>query len=320
MTTTIAVLAATAGLLLVVAALVVRARDRRARLLELLELPYAEEEVADVDHLADHTGLLEPGIGAVGAVLDRLEVGDRIAAALERGRIPLRPGEVVLGAAAAAIGLGVWGAAITGQVLLGVAMAPLAPVAVRVAIAVRCSRRRRAIEEELPTALSMLASSLEAGHTLVRAVDLMSQETSGPLAEEFAVVLAETRLGAPLADAMDRMAARIQIEDLEWVVQAIRIQQEVGGRLSELLHTLADYLLAREEVRREVSVLTAEGRISAWLLAALPVVLGFAVQLLSPGYLAPLFGMPGALLLAYAVVSVGLGLALTLRLVRSVQL
>ena len=78
--TTIAVLAATAGLLLVVAALVVRARDRRARLLELLELPYAEEEVEDVDHLAEHTGLLEPGVGAVGAVLDRLEVGDRIAA------------------------------------------------------------------------------------------------------------------------------------------------------------------------------------------------------------------------------------------------
>ena len=148
----------------------------------------------------------------------------------------------------------------TGQVLLGVVLAPLAPLGIRVAIALRIRRRRRAIEEELPTALSLLASSLEAGHTLVRAVDLMSQETNGPLAEEFAVVLAETRLGAPLADAMDRMADRVEIEDLEWVVQAIRIQQEVGGRLSELLHTLAEYLLAREEVRREVSVLTAEGR------------------------------------------------------------
>ena len=318
--TTIAVLAATAGLLLVVAALVVRARDRRTRLLELLELPYAEEEVEEVDHLADHVGLLEPGVGAVGAVLERLEVGDRIARELERGRIPLRPGEVVLAAVAAAVGLGVWGAAITGQVLLGVVLSPLAPLGIRLAVALRIRSRRRAIEQELPTALSLLASSLEAGHTLVRAVDLMSQETNGPLAEEFAVVLAETRLGAQLADAMDRMAARVEIEDLEWVVQAIRIQQEVGGRLSELLHTLAEYLLAREEVRREVSVLTAEGRLSAWLLAGLPVALGFAVQLLSPGYLAPLFGGAGLLLLAYAVVSVAIGLLLTLRLVRSVRL
>lgn len=318
--TTIAVLAATAGLLLVVAALVVRARDRRVRLLELLELPYAEEEAAEVDHLAERTGLLEPGIGAVGAALDRLEVGDRLARALERGRIPLRPGEVVLGTLAGSVAVGVWGAAVTGQVVLGPLLALFVPVAVRVLVAVRIRSRRRAIEEELPTALSLLASSLEAGHTLARAIDLMSQETNGPLAEEFAVVLAETRLGAPLTDAMDRMADRIQIEDLEWVVQAIRIQQEVGGRLSELLHTLAEYLLAREEIRREVGVLTAEGRISAWVLAALPIALGMAVQVISPGYLGELFSFPGAVLLGYAIVSVVLGLFVTLRMVRSVEL
>lgn len=318
--TTIAVLAATAGLLLVVAALVVRARDRRARLLELFELPYAEEEAAEVDQIAGRTGLLEPGIGAVGAALERLEVGDRLARALERGRIPLRPGEVVLGTVAGSVAVGVWSAAVTGQVVLGPLFALFVPVAVRVLVAVRIRSRRRAIEEELPTALSLLASSLEAGHTLARAIDLMSQETNGPLAEEFAVVLAETRLGAPLTDAMDRMADRIQIEDLEWVVQAIRIQQEVGGRLSALLHTLAEYLLAREEIRREVGVLTAEGRISAWVLAALPVALGMAVQVISPGYLGELFSFPGAVLLGYAIVSVVLGLFVTLRMVRSVEL
>lgn len=318
--TTIAVLAATAGLLLVVAALVVRARDRRARLLELFELPYAEEEAAEVDQIAGRTGLLEPGIGAVGAALERLEVGDRLARALERGRVPLRPGEVVLGTVAGSVAVGVWGAAVTGQVVLGPLFALFVPVAVRVLVAVRIRSRRRAIEEELPTACSLLASSLEAGHTLARAIDLMSQETNGPLAEEFAVVLAETRLGAPLTDAMDRMADRIQIEDLEWVVQAIRIQQEVGGRLSALLHTLAEYLLAREEIRREVGVLTAEGRISAWVLAALPIALGMAVQVVSPGYLGELFSFPGAVLLGYAIVSVVLGLFVTLRMVRSVEL
>lgn len=314
------VLTATAGLLLVVAALVVRARDRRTRLLELLDLPYAEEAAAEVDHLAERTGLLEPGIGAIGAALERLEVGDRIARALERGRVPLRPGEVVLGTLAGSVTTAVWVVAVTGQAVLAPLAALVVPVAVRMLVGARVRGRRRAIEQELPTALSLLASSLEAGHTLVRAVDLLSQETSGPLAEEFAVVLAETRLGASLTDALDRMADRIGIEDLAWVVQAVRIQQEVGGRLSTLLHTLAEYLLAREEVRREVSVLTAEGRISAWVLAALPLALGVGVQLLSPGYLGELFTMPGVVFLVYAVLSVVCGLVLTLRMVRSVEL
>lgn len=318
--TTAAVIISTIGVLFVALALVVRARERREQLLELLDLPYAEDEVAKIDHLADRTGLLEPGIGIVGKLLDRMEVADRIANALERARVPLRPGEVVLGTAAAAVGVGVWFAALTGQLVLGPVVALMVPFIVKIVIGSRIGRRRRAIEQELPTALSLLASSLEAGHTLLRAIDLMAQETTGPLAEEFSITLAETRLGSPLTDALERMAQRIEIEDLDWVVQAVRIQQSVGGRLSELLHTLADYLLAREEIRREIGVLTAEGRLSAWILASLPVAVAIGVQVMSPGYLAPLFQLPGVLLLGYAVLSVLIGAGLTVRMVKSVEL
>ena len=98
---------------------------------------------------------------------------------------------------------------------------------------------------------------------------MMCEEAEPPLSEEFARVVYETRLGDPLVDALDRMAERLDIRDVDWVVQAIRIQQTVGGKLADLLHTLADFIRAREEIRREVHVLTAEGRISAWVLAAL---------------------------------------------------
>jgi tight adherence protein B len=253
-------------------------------------------------------------------MLERMELGDRLADVLERGRVPLRPGEVVLGTVAGAVAVAVWVAALTGQAVLGLVVSPVVPVAVRFLLRHRISRRRRQVEQDLPNALSLLASSLEAGHTLPRAIDLMAQETSGALADELRTVIAETRLGAPLTDALDRMATRVGLEDLEWVVQAVRIQQEVGGRLSELLHTLAEYLLAREEVRREVSVLTAEGRLSAYVLAALPLLLGIGVQLLSPGYLGELFSFPGVALLAYATASVLFGLFVTLRMVRSVEL
>lgn len=316
-----ALLLSTAGMLLVAGALVLRARDRRAELLRLLELPYAEEELVDGHaHLAEETGLLEPGIGFVQGVLERMEVGDRLEALLHRARVPLRPGELVLATAALGTVVAVWLWALLGSVVglvLGVAVAPLAA---RTWLLRRATRRRDQIAADLPGALSLLASSIEAGHTLARAVDLLAAETGGPLAEELRVVLAETRLGQPLTDALDRMAQRTEIEDLAWVVRAVRVQRATGGRLSTLLHTLAEYLLAREEVRREVQVLTAEGRLSSWVLAALPFGVAAVLAVLSPDYLGQLRSLPGLVLIGYALVSVFLGVLLTRRLVRSVEL
>src|SRR3546814_2935346 len=99
----------------------------------------------------------------------------------------------------------------------------------------------------------------------------MAEEAEGPIAEEFGRVIAETQLGDPLVDALERMARRLDIRVVDWVVQAIRIQQTVGGKLADLLHTLAGFIRAREEIRREVDVLTAEGRVSAYILGALPI-------------------------------------------------
>ena len=115
------------------------------------------------------------------------------------------------------------------------------------------SRRRKALSRQLPDALSLIASSLSAGHTFLRAIQMMCEEADPPLADEFGRVVFEVRLGAPLVDALSNMAERVGVADLAWVVQAIRIQQTVGGKLADLLHTLADFIRARDEVRREVS-------------------------------------------------------------------
>src|SRR5205814_9317786 len=178
----------------------------------------------------------------------------------------------------------------------GLAVAGLAAVALPRR---RIARRRKAFEAQLPEAMTLIASSLSAGHTFLRAIQMMCEEAEAPLPEEFARVVSETRLGDPVVDAIERMAARLQIRDLQWVVQAIRIQQSVGGKLADLLHTLADFIRAREEIRREIAVLTAEGRISAWVLGALPIFLLFAVQVVSPGYMKPLFHGWGIAVLAF---------------------
>jgi tight adherence protein B len=129
-------------------------------------------------------------------------------------------------------------------------------------------------------------------------------------------VVNETRLGDSVVDALGRMAQRLEIRDLDWVVQAIRIQQTVGGRLADLLHTLADFIRARDEVRREVKVLTAEGRMSAWVLTALCPFMLLAVQFLSPGYMKPMYSGWGLIVLAGTGVMVAFGATIIFRMTK----
>jgi tight adherence protein B len=192
-------------------------------------------------------------------------------------------------------------------------MGPVGGVAV---LKRKITSRRNAFAEQLPDALSLIASSLSAGHTFLRAIQMMCEESEPPMSEEFARVVAETRLGDSVVDALARMAQRLQLRDLDWVVQAIRIQQTVGGKLADLLHTLADFIRAREEVRREVRVLTAEGRMSAWVLGGLPLFLLVAIQVIDPQYMKPMFQGWGIAVLAATAASVAAGTAIIFRMVK----
>jgi tight adherence protein B len=136
------------------------------------------------------------------------------------------------------------------------------------------------------------------------------------LSEEFGRVLAETALGDPLLDALDRMSQRLQIPDVAWVVQAIRIHQTVGGKLAELLMTLADFMRAREEIRREIQVLTAEGRISAYVLGGLPVFEFMLIKTFNPTYLKPMFHGGGLIALFIAAGSILMGMTMIKKLAR----
>ena len=136
------------------------------------------------------------------------------------------------------------------------------------------------------------------------------------MSDEFGRVVAETRLGDPLVDALGRMALRLEVRDFDMVVQAIRIQQTVGGRMADLLHTLGEFIRARDEVRREVQVLTAEGRMSAYVLAGLVPFLFLLIRLVNPEYVKPLYSGNGLILLIGCGVSVILGMMVILRMVK----
>lgn len=304
------------GLALIVVGLLQRGRDRELDLAAILDLPYGERDVP-VEAVTERS---LPGVGGAARLAEhavrRVDGTGALGAALATAHIPLRPGEYVLASGGAVLVLAAGLAVITANPMTGVVGGLAAVYAATLLPRVAASRRRRQVEAQLPDALATIGASLEAGHTFLRAVQMYAEESTPPLSEELAQVVHETTLGDPALEALERMADRLRIRDLDWVVQAIRIQQATGGRLADVLHTLAEFMRAREEVRREVKVLTAEGRMSAMVLGAMPPLLFVAFQVMNPGFLDPLLRGWGLVVLGGAVASTVIGVSMIVRMVK----
>lgn len=304
------------GMALLAVGLLSRVYEREERLADILDLPWGEQDVDLGAAVEQHSSLIENTIGVAGKLIDQVDAKGNLLTLLERARVPVRPGEFVLFVVAGGLLLGSFMAAITTSLVFGAVAAVLSPYLAVAYLRRRIVRRTRRFEAQFPDALTLIGSSLSAGHTFLRSIQLMCEEADPPISEEFARVVSETQLGDPLVDALGRMATRLDVRDVDWVVQAIRIQQTVGGKLADLLHTLADFIRAREEIRREIDVLTAEGKISAYVLGALPVFLAVFLQVSNPGYLDPMFEGWGWVWLGGALGSIVLGMLVILRMVK----
>jgi Flp pilus assembly protein TadB len=178
----------------------------------------------------------------------------------------------------------------------------------RVSLSMRIVRRRASFGEQLPDMLQLIASALRAGFSLAQAIDAVVREDVQPIAGEISRALGEVRLGGNLEDGLDAVANRMDSDDLRWTVTAIRIQQGVGGNLAEILLTIAGTIRERAFLRRHVRALSAEGRLSAYVLVALPVVIGIWLFVSASQYMRPLYTTPiGELMLGAAIVLVVLG-------------
>ena len=291
------------GLAAIVCGLLLRGHARQARLEEVIDLPFGLR------------GIASESTSDARRVIAKIDRQRRLEALLVRAHLAIRPEQFALVVAVAGLAT----AALTTMLLrtwlavpIGMALAPACAAAM---LRRRAATRKRAIESQLPDALTVIASSLSSGHTFLRSLQLLCEELPPPLGEELARAVRDMQLGAPIIEALDALADRVDVADLRWVVQAIRIQQEVGGKLADLLHTLADFMRARDEVRREVKVLTAEGRLSMWVLGALPLFLLIVMRVLNPGYLAPLLHGWGLMALLICAGSVVTGVLLIRRMV-----
>ncbi|GFP18828.1 tight adherence protein B [Candidatus Hakubella thermalkaliphila] len=176
--------------------------------------------------------------------------------------------------------------------------------------------RIRNFHNQLPDALQILASSLRAGYSLNQALSVVVDEMGPPISSEFKSVLTEIRMGLPARDALESLARRINSEYMSWTIMAINIQREVGGNLAEVLETISDTIRERDRVLRQIKVLTAEGKISAYILIGLPVAVSLLLFLLNPDYIGLLFTTAlGKAMLAGAVALMILGIIWMKRIV-----
>jgi tight adherence protein B len=211
-----------------------------------------------------------------------------VSGVIEQAGLDVRPGELFVGVVVGSLAALLLGWVVVAP-FVGAVLAAGVALSARIVLDVMARRRRTRFNAQLGETLQMLAGSLRAGHGLAQGVDSVSRESESPTAEEFRRLTIETRLGRDLVEALRALAARVGSDDFEWVVQAIEIQRDVGGDLAEVLDTVAGTIRDRARIRQQVSALSAEGRMSAWVLMLLPFGLLGMMSVTNREYLSPLF-------------------------------
>jgi tight adherence protein B len=222
----------------------------------------------------------------------------------------LKPAEWLLMRAAIAIIGGLVGVLLgAGSLFLGVICIVAALIGPWVYLKRRRAKRLAAFGHSLADTLQLMSGSLSAGLSLAQSIDTIVREGAEPITSEFRRVVIETRLGVTLEDSLEGVGQRMESRDFEWVVMAIRIQREVGGNLAELLLTVAATLREREYLRRHVKALSAEGRLSCYVLGGLPPGFLLYLSLSKPDYVSPLYTTPiGWILCAGMALLLGVGM------------
>ena len=213
----------------------------------------------------------------------------RRAARLDQADLSLRVGEyavvlLVVGALLTALGT-----VVSGSIVVGLGAGVVGVVMGEWLLARRAKQRQARFHQQLPSALQMMATAMEAGFSILDAVRLVSQEMGAPLGSEFTRILDETRSGGSFEESLQRLVTRIGSRDLYIVARALQSHRKVGGNLAEIFHQVGGTMREREELRGHINSLTAEQRMSAVIVAALPVVVVGLFLVTGPDFVSPLW-------------------------------
>ncbi|MEM7274759.1 MAG: type II secretion system F family protein [Actinomycetota bacterium] len=258
----------------------------------------------EIQEMLVQTALVRRAVDMTETFAERRGFLVRIEELLERANLPIAAGEAMFFLSALVVVLTGVSLVVTGSVIAALIVGMLAGVGGYLAVVMMARRRMSQFSAQLPDALQLLAGTLRAGYSLPQGLDAVSIEIADPMGQELRRAITEVQLGRELEEALTGIAERLDSPDFAWAVMAIGIQREVGGNLAEVLLTVAETMIQRERLSREVSALTAEGRVSAGILSMLPPGLGLVMWVMNPGYIGILFSRTlGLVLIGLAVAS-----------------
>jgi tight adherence protein B len=279
-----------------------RQRTLRSRMAEFVSLRTPRQEGAETQGRIGSRVL----VGAERS-LEATRWWARFKETLELAEIRTPAIRIVLGTLAGTLVLMWLLAVITGTVVFSV-FGLAVPFVVRSLILRKLERRRRLFAEQLPDNLQVLASALRAGHSFIGALSVVVDDADDPSKTEFRRVVADEQLGVPLEDAIRAVVKRMDNDDLEQVALVATMQRRTGGNMAEVLERVTETIRERFELRRMIKTLTAQGRMSRWIVSALPVGLLLMISVINPDYTKPLFASTGgrlALVFAASMVVAG---------------
>ena len=266
---------------------------------------------------------------SVDRVVEQRDWGTDMARELARADLQLRPSEYLAIRVAAIVGAPIV------VYLLGMTVLPALanPFALLIAgilgwwvpryyVNRRKSKRLNAFNDHLADTITLVANALRAGASFLQAIELVVRETQPPISTEFNRVIREVNLGLPFEQALNNMVRRVRSEDLELMTTAITIQHQVGGNLAEILDSIAFTIRERIRIMGEIRVLTAQQRMSGYVVAGLPIFLVLILSVIAPSFMEPMFGDPtvfgipvGVIILALGGIMMGVGFLLIRRIV-----
>jgi tight adherence protein B len=241
-------------------------------------------------------------LNSLNRVVEQRDFGANLARDIARADLHLKPSEFLM----------IWGASIVGvplvMLLLSVVLPALgSPVLLLVGALIgfflprlwlgrRKSGRLGAFNKQLPDTITLIANALRAGSSFLQAIELVVRESRPPISTEFGRVIREVNLGLPFDQALENMVRRVRSDDLELMATAISIQHQVGGNLAEILDSIAYTIRERVRIKGEIRTLTAQQRLSGYVVAGLPIGLAGFLFVAAPGFMQPMFLNPPAIL------------------------
>ena len=266
-----------------------RQRSLLKQQMGMYEQIWSQAQNGNKNEPSDTNPYISKALGVIGYLAEKRGFVELARVKLEQAGLPLRPVEYIFFHALIVLVPSILLQVLFSKLALTLLFIILLTILPMLFVQVSIDRRKNRFNEMLPDTISMLAGSLRAGYSMLQAISLASEESKPPISDEFKRVLSETRLGLSIEVALNKMAARVESDDFHWMVLAINIQREVGGNLAEILDIVAKTIRERETLKRQIKTLTAEGRLSSYILIALPFAITAILLVINPGYMSLLF-------------------------------